>query len=151
MVPLTEMSSSSPVIRNEIEPFRLAAIVSEILQHRRDAAGDAALHVDRAAAVEKAVLDVARERAVAPCGLVAGRHHVGMAGKGDVRRVAADAGIEIVDVGGAGLGEGDAMHLEAGGFQDVFEHAERAGVGRRYGGAADEVAGNGNSIIHAPA
>ena len=78
--------------------FWLAAIVSEILQHRRDAAGDAALHVDRAAAIEEAVLDVAGERAVAPCGFIAGRHHIGMPGKGDVRGSAANTGIEIVDV-----------------------------------------------------
>ena len=52
--------------------------------------------------------------------LVARRHHVGMAGKGDVRRRVADAGIEIVDVGGAGFAEGDAMHLEAGGLQECF-------------------------------
>src|ERR1700719_5198221 len=31
---------------------RPAAVIGEILQHRRDAAGDAALHVDRAAAIE---------------------------------------------------------------------------------------------------
>ena len=143
MVPLTEMSSSSPVIRNEIEPFRLSAVGGEIVQHRRDAAGDAALHVDGAAAVQKAVLDVAGERAMGPCALVARRHHVGMAGKGDVRRAGADAGIEVVDIGGAGFAEGDAMHLEAGGLQDVFEDAERAGVGRGYGGAAQQVAGDG--------
>ncbi len=130
--------------------FWLAVIGGEIVQHRRDAAGDAAFHVDGAAAIEKAVLDLAGERAVAPGGLVAGRHHVGMSGKGDVRRRGADAGIEIVDVGGAGFAEGDAMHLEAGGFQDVFEHAERAGIGRGDGGAADQVAGNGNGIIHGP-
>ena len=151
MVPLTEMSSSSPVIRNEIEPLWLAAMVGEILQHGGDAAGDAALHVDGAAAVEEAVLDLARERAMAPCGFVAGRHHVGMAGKGDVRRCVADAGVEIVDIGGAGLAEGDAVHLEACGFQEVFENTERAGVGRGNGGAADEVAGNGNGVIHGPA
>ena len=63
----------------------------------------------------------------------------------------ADAGIEIVDIGGAGLAEGDAMHLEAGGFQDIFEHAERAGIGRGYRGAAQQVAGDGEGISHAPA
>jgi len=62
-----------------------AAMVGEILQHRRDTTGDAALHVDGAAAIEEAVLDVAGERAMAPGALVARRHHVGMAGEGDVR------------------------------------------------------------------
>ena len=46
--------------------FRFAAMVGEILQHRRDTAGDAALHVDGAAAVKKTVLDIAGEGAVAP-------------------------------------------------------------------------------------
>ena len=32
-----------------------------------------------------------------------------------------------VDIGGAGLAEGDAVYLEAGGFQDGFEHAEQVG------------------------
>ena len=86
-----------------------------------------------------------------PCALVAGRHHVGMAGEGDVRGAVADAGIEVVDIGGAGFAEGDAMHLEAGGFQDIFQNAERAGVGRGYRGAADEIAGNREGISHAPA
>ena len=78
--------------------LRLAAIVGEILQHRRDAAGDAALHVDRAAAIEETVLDLAGERAVRPRRLVAGRYHIGMSGKGDVRRLGADPRVEIVDV-----------------------------------------------------
>ena len=60
----------------------------------------------------KPSFDIAGERAMGPGGLVAGRHHVGMAGKGDVRGVVADARIEIVDVGGAGFAEGDAMRLE---------------------------------------
>ena len=123
----------------------------QIIQHRGDAAGDAALHVDRAAAVEKTVLDVAGERAVGPGAFVAGRHHVGMPGKGDVRGAVAEAGIEVVDIGGAGLAEGDAMHLETGGLQDGFEYAERAGVGRGYRGAAEEIAGNRKGVSHASA
>jgi hypothetical protein len=56
--------------------------------------------------------------------------------------------IEIVDIGGAGLTEGDAMHLEAGCLQDIFENAERAGIRRGYGRAADQIAGDGDSICH---
>src|SRR3984893_11436227 len=104
--------------------FWLAAVCGKIVQHRRDAAGNAALHVDSAAAVEKAVPDLARERTMAPGALVARRHHVGMSGEGYVRSGAADAGIEVVDIGSAGFAEGDAMHLEAGAFEYVFEHAE---------------------------
>ena len=49
-------------------------------------AGDAALHVDGAAPVELAVLDVAGERVVAPARGVARRHDVGMAGEHEVGR-----------------------------------------------------------------
>jgi hypothetical protein len=116
-------------------------------------AGDPALHVDGAAPVQKAVLDLARKRAVGPRALLAGRHHVGMSGKADMRRAGADAGVEVVDIGGAGLAEGDAVRLKAGGFQDGFQHAERAGIGRGYRGAANQIAGDregGEGIIHAP-
>ncbi len=130
---------------------RLAAMGGEMVKHRRDAAGNAALHVDRAAAIEKPVLHLARERAMAPGALISRRHHIGMPGKGDVRGSVADAGIEVVDVCGAGFAEGDAMHLEAGALEDIFEHPKRAGIGRRYGRAADEIAGNGEGISHAPA
>src|SRR5882724_12471024 len=95
-----------------------AAMIGEILQHRRDTTGDAALHVDSTAAIEEAVLDVAGKRAVAPCAFIAWWHHVGMAGESDVRARASDPRIEIVDIGGAGFAEGDAMHLEAGAFED---------------------------------
>src|SRR5204863_1900619 len=63
---------------------RLSAIVIKILQHGSDAAGDAALHVDRTAAIQDAVIDVARDRAMRPCALISRRHHIGMAGKGDM-------------------------------------------------------------------
>jgi hypothetical protein len=41
------------------------------------------------------------------------------------------------------------MHLEAGAFKDIFQNTKRAGVGRRYGWAADEIAGNREGVIHA--
>jgi hypothetical protein len=41
------------------------------------------------------------------------------------------------------------MHHEACVFQQALKDAERAGIGGRYGRAADEVAGNRNGIIHA--
>ena len=66
-----------------------------------------------------------------------------------MRRRGADARIEIVDVGGAWFAEGDAMGLETGRFQQIFQHAERAGVGRRYRGAADEIAGDREGVGHA--
>jgi hypothetical protein len=43
------------------------------------------------------------------------------------------------------------MHLEAGVLQKTFEDAERTGIGGGDRGAADEVAGDGNGVIHTPA
>jgi hypothetical protein len=106
------------------------------LQDGCDAAGDAALHVDRAAAIEKTVLHLAGERAERPRGFIAGRHHVGMAGKGDVRRFSPDAGVEVVDIGGAGFGEGHAVAGEAGCGERLFKHPQGAGVGRGYRGGS---------------
>src|SRR5215831_5748076 len=128
---------------------RLAAAGGEIAEHRGDAAGDAALHVDSAAAVEEAVFHLAREGSMAPGGLIARRHHIGVTGKRDVRRRVSDARIEIVDIGGAGLTKGHAVHFEAGTLEDVFENAERTGISRGYGRAADQIAGNGKGIGHA--
>ena len=58
-----------------------AAIGREIIGRRGHKAGNAAFHVDRAAAVEHVALDLAAERRMLPRLLVARRHHVGMAGK----------------------------------------------------------------------
>ena len=88
---------------------QFAAVGRKIVEHGGDESGDAALHVDRAAAVEQTVRRLAGERRQRPSRLVARRHHVGMAGEHQVRAAGADARIEIVDVGRAGLGEGDAM------------------------------------------
>src|SRR5437879_3417067 len=85
-----------------------------------------------------------------PGTFIARRHHVGMSGEGDMRRFATDARIEIVDVGRAGLAEGDAVRLEAGLFQGSLEHAQRPGVGRGYGWAAEEGLSNREGISHAP-
>src|SRR5262245_15824400 len=125
-------------------------MVTKILQHRCDAAGNPAFHVDRAAAVHHAVLHLAREGAMRPGAFIARRHHVGMAGKGDVGRLRANARIEIVDIGGAGLAEDDAVRFESRAFQDGFENAQRPGIGRGYGWAADEGLGNRDGISHVP-
>ena len=83
---------------------------------------------------------------MAPGGLVAGRHDVGMAGKGDVRGAVADARIEIVDIGGAGFAERDAVRLKTFCLEDVLENAQRAGVSRGDGGAAQQIAGNRKGV-----
>jgi hypothetical protein len=41
------------------------------------------------------------------------------------------------------------VHFEAGTLEDVFENAERTGISRGYGRAADQIAGNGKGIGHA--
>ena len=120
-MPLTAMPSSSPVIRNEIEPLRRP--LGEIVERRRDGAGDRALHVDRAAAVERVADDLAGERRLRPGGVVAGRHHVGVAGEHEMRRAGADAGVEVLDRRGAGLREGDAVDREARGLAARFRAA----------------------------
>ena len=86
-----------------------------------------------------------------PCALVARRHHVGMPGKDDVRGTVADTGIEIVDIGGTGFAEGDPVDLEARALQDILKDAERAGIGGGHRRAAEEIAGDGKGINHAPA
>ena len=72
-----------------------------MIEHGGERAGDAAFHVDRAASVELAVRDLAGKRRMRPGRFVAGRHHVGMAGEGQMRRCRADAGVEIFHVIGA--------------------------------------------------
>src|SRR5262249_43095597 len=128
--------------------FGLAAVISQIIEHRGDTAGDPALHVDRAAAVDKAVLYIAGERTNAPGRLIARRHHVRVAGEGDMRRAVSEPRIEIVDIGRAMLAEGDPMNLEAGCFQKALENTERAGIKRGYRGTADEIANNRKGIGH---
>ena len=85
--------------------------------------GDRGFHVGGAPAIEHAVLDFGAEGIGAPTVRIAHRHRVGMAGKTEMRRAGADAGIEIGDVGGAVLGEGLELAGEADFLQRAFEHA----------------------------
>ena len=101
-VPLTAVPSSSPVMRNESEPLRLPW--RRVNERRRDA-GDAALHVDRAAAIEDAVRDLAGKRRMRPARCVARRHHIGMACKDEMRRAGADRREQVLDVRRAGRGK----------------------------------------------
>ena len=88
--------------------------------------------------------DFAGEGIAAPAREVACRHDVGMAGEDEMGRTRADPGEEIIDVGRSRLREGKPMRLEADGFQRPLDDIERARVRRRHGGAADEVAGQGD-------
>ena len=60
-----------------------------------DEGGDAALHVDRAAAVEQAAANLGRERVARPA--VARRHDVEMAGEGEMRRARSAGREQILD------------------------------------------------------
>ena len=133
--------------------FWLAAVGGEIVQRGGDAGSDPALHVDGAASIKDAVGNLACERRMRPRCLVAGRHHVGMAGEHQVRRSGADAGVEILHVGRAGFGEGHAVGGEARGLQQCFQIAERAAFRGCHGGTAQQVLRDGDRIGcgHAPA
>ena len=62
-------------------PLRPAAIGGEMVEHRGDHAGDAAFHVDGAAAIQHAAGEVAGKRRMRPRACLARRHHVGVAGE----------------------------------------------------------------------
>ena len=126
--------------------FWLAAIGREVIEHGGERAGDAALHVHRAAAVKLVAGDLAGKRRMRPGLLVAGRHHVGVAGEHQVRRRRADAGVEIFHVVGARLVKRHAMYGEAGGLQCAFEKRQRAAFRRRHRPAAQQIAGNGDGV-----
>ena len=120
--------------------FRLAAIRREMVEHGGDAGRDAAFHVDGAAAVERAVDDLAGEGRMRPRRFVAGRHDVGVAGEHQMRRAVADAGVEILHVRRADVRKGHAMHGEAGGAERLLQHGERAAFRRRHRRTAQEIA-----------
>src|SRR5439155_10633473 len=125
---------------------RLPAAGAEVIEARRHRASDGALHVDGAAAVERAVENLAGEGRMRPAGSVARGDHIGVAGEHEVRGAAADAGIEIVDRIGARFDENHAMGGKARALQETFEHAERAGLRRRHRGAAQEFTGKRNGV-----
>jgi hypothetical protein len=116
----------------------------------RDEAGDRALHVGGAAAPDHAVAQRAGERAGAPGLLGASRHHVGMAGKAQVRCGIADPRIEVVDVGCARVREFQAVAGEPQPLEDEFQQVERAALRRRHAGAADQIPGQLDRVDHGP-
>ena len=115
-----------------------AALGCDVARGGGDEAGDAALHVDRAAAVHLALVDVGREGRMRPGRLVADRNDVGMAGEHQMRPVAGSAGIEVFDIRRAVLREDRAFDREAERLQHRLQRRERAAFGRRDRGAADE-------------
>ena len=126
--------------------LRLAAVGGEIIERGGDKAGDAAFHVDRAAAVEHVAGDFAGERRMRPRRFVAGRHDVGMAGEQQIGLGEADARVKIIDRRGAGLVEHRAVHGKSRLRQQALQKAQRAAFLRRDGAAADKIAGDGDGI-----
>ncbi len=110
--------------------FRLAAIGAEIVERRRDETGDAALHVDGAAAVKLVACDLASKRRVPPGRLIARRHHIGMAGEHQIGFFRADAREQILDRRGAGLGENGAMDGKSRPRQHLLQIGERPALHR---------------------
>jgi hypothetical protein len=108
--------------------------------------GDAALHIDRAASVKLGAGDFTAERRVPPRRFIAGRHHVGMPGEDQVRPLAADTGIKVIDRRRARLSEGGAMNGKTRWREYLLQISKRATVFGGYRSAADKIAGNGDGI-----
>ena len=106
--------------------------------NRGDEAGDAALHVDCAAAVHLAVLDGGGEGRVRPGCLVTDGNDIRMAGKHQVRPVARTARIEVFDIGRAGLRKDRPLDRKTERSQHVAKGRQRTGILRRHRSAADE-------------
>src|SRR5215813_4996381 len=116
------------------------------MERRGQRTGDRPLHVNRAAAVERAVGDRAGKRRVRPFRLVTWRDHIDVAGKSKVRACGADARIEVFNGRSPGLCERNAMHSKFCRFEHAFDHAERAGFRRCHRRAAQEIAGESGGI-----
>ncbi len=119
---------------------------SQELRCRGEERGDAALHVDRPAAVEVAVGDLSAKGRMAPALGIAGRHDVGVAGKDQMRRPRADRGKQILDVGGARVRKHQSLRLKPGRSENIGEQVQRAALGRRHRGAGDEGLEAGNGV-----
>src|ERR1700674_1402969 len=125
----------------------LAAPRLGVVDGRRGEAGDRPLHVGGAPAVEEAAGDLRGKRWMAPQLGIARRHDVAMSGEAKMRRAFADPGKEIVDRRRSLLGEGEALAGKACGLQRLDEHVERARVGRRHAGAADQALGERDCLV----
>ena len=126
--------------------LRLAAVRGQMIERRRDEAGDAAFHVDGAAAVDLLARHLAGKRRMAPGCFIARRHHVGVAGKHEIGPFAADPGVKVLDRRGAGLGEGGAVNGKSRLPEHRLQIADRPAFLRRDRAAADEIAGDGDGI-----
>ena len=137
-VPLIETPSSSPVMRRLIEPPKFVPRARDELRRRRGETRHRRLHVGGAAPDQHAVAHDGRERIAGPGLARAGRHHVGMAGETEIAARRTDARIKIEDRIGAGLGKFLELAAEAEFFQRAGEMRQRARVGGRDAGRADQ-------------
>ena len=140
LVPLTEGPSSSPVMRSEIAPAKIAAGLGDEARGRRGKGRDRAFHVGGAAAIEPAIDDLRRERIDAPALAPADRHHVAMAGEAEMLAwpLAGELGVEVVDPRRPRRLERHAPAGEANGLQRARERIQRARIRRRHARAADQ-------------
>ena len=104
----------------------------------REKAGDGAFHVDGAASVEHAVLDLAGERINLPAVEIAWRDHIGVSGETQIGGALAQSGVQIVDGRGTALLEPQPVTAEAHLIQRPLDDAERALIFGRDARAADQ-------------
>ena len=126
--------------------LRLAAVGGEMIERGGERAGDAALHVDRAAAKEFAVGDLAGEGRMRPGRLVARRHHIGVAGEHQMRRGRCRCGHRGFRRPACRLAERHALHGKAGAARISCETGQRAAFGRRHRRAAQKLCRDCNRI-----
>jgi hypothetical protein len=117
--------------------------VGQIGGHGGDEGGDAALHVDRAAADQDAIGEGGLERRAGPGALVAHGHHIGVAGETEVGAGGSTPGVEVLD-----LAELHPAAGEADPFQGLLDDIHRAEVGRGDRRTADQVAGEVENVDH---
>src|SRR5262245_4329075 len=122
------------------------AVFGDVIERRGQRTGDRPLHVNGAAAVERAVGDLAGKWRVRPFRLVTWRHHIDVAGERKVRACRAGARVEVFNGRGPGLCERNAVHIKPRGFEYAFDHAERAGFRWCHRRAAQEIAGESGGI-----
>ena len=122
----------------------------EMIEARCDRAGRRALHVDRAAAVERVAVrvlrDLARKRRMRPGRLVARRDDVGVAREDEMRRAGADAGVEVLTGAVPGSVKVTRWTSKPAAFNAPSMTPERAVVRRRHRRTAQQRAGKRDGI-----
>src|SRR5262245_38037780 len=97
--------------------FWAPAVCGEVIERRGQRTGDRPLHVNGAAAVERAVGELAGRWRLRPVRLFTWRQNIDVAGESKVRACRTDARIEVFNVRGPGLREGNAVHIKPRGFE----------------------------------